>query len=265
MPQRPRFLGLLRAPAALPSADPRPGASGAGPDDGAEAAAEAMPPELTESGVRTLEEPLPDRILRVATGLFAERGYRATSLREVASAAGCTKPAVYYHFRNKEELFLACLRAEAATLTGILDLGLEQHGTVRDRLVRGIEALCRHCRLRPAGLALLERAEWLPDEGQPGFDFSSVRSLHLGLARGLLEEGIARGELRGDLPVEEAVFALAGLVHQRTERFLRDGEPIPVAFPERAVDVLFRGFADSSRPASDPDAASDADPEDSRR
>ncbi|NIR40578.1 MAG: TetR family transcriptional regulator, partial [Actinobacteria bacterium] len=43
---------------------------------------------------------LAERILRHASELFAQRGWAATSLREIAEAAGCTKPALYYHWGN---------------------------------------------------------------------------------------------------------------------------------------------------------------------
>jgi AcrR family transcriptional regulator len=51
------------------------------------------------------------RVLRVADSLFAAHGYAAVSMREVATAAGVTKPALYYHFRDKEALFEECILA----------------------------------------------------------------------------------------------------------------------------------------------------------
>jgi len=41
------------------------------------------------------------RILDVASELFVERGYDATSLREIAERLGVTKAALYYHFASK--------------------------------------------------------------------------------------------------------------------------------------------------------------------
>ena len=43
-------------------------------------------------------------IARVAARLFAERGYDATSVREIVEAAGVTKPTLYYHFGSKQGL-----------------------------------------------------------------------------------------------------------------------------------------------------------------
>ncbi|MBR9762693.1 MAG: helix-turn-helix transcriptional regulator [Rhodobacteraceae bacterium] len=44
--------------------------------------------------------------LRVASRLFNEKGYHATSLDEIADRIGVTKTALFYYFRNKEELLL---------------------------------------------------------------------------------------------------------------------------------------------------------------
>lgn len=47
-----------------------------------------------------------DRLLNAALQLFAEKGYEATSVREIALAAEVTKPTLYYYFKSKEGLYL---------------------------------------------------------------------------------------------------------------------------------------------------------------
>ncbi len=44
-------------------------------------------------------------ILRTALGLFLQHGYEKTSLNQIAQEVGITKPAIYHHFKNKDELF----------------------------------------------------------------------------------------------------------------------------------------------------------------
>lgn len=50
-----------------------------------------------------------ERILRAALDLFGRQGFSRVSMRMVALAAGVTKPALYYYFRDKESLFEECL------------------------------------------------------------------------------------------------------------------------------------------------------------
>lgn len=50
-----------------------------------------------------------EQILEAALQLFAHRGYRATSIREVAAKAGLSTGNVYHHFKDKEAIFLALL------------------------------------------------------------------------------------------------------------------------------------------------------------
>src|SRR3954452_21208129 len=48
-------------------------------------------------------------MLQVAEGVFAERGYQATSMDEIAARVGVTKPMLYDYFGSKEGLLAACL------------------------------------------------------------------------------------------------------------------------------------------------------------
>lgn len=48
-----------------------------------------------------------DRILDAAEDVFNNRGYSSTTLNEIAEAAGVTRGAIYWHFKNKDDLFEA--------------------------------------------------------------------------------------------------------------------------------------------------------------
>ena len=52
-----------------------------------------------------------DRVLQVAQTLFAERGYRGTSLRDIAKRIGIKAPSLLHHFPSKQQLYVAVLDA----------------------------------------------------------------------------------------------------------------------------------------------------------
>jgi len=57
-----------------------------------------------------------EQLISVATRLFAERGYEATTTAAIAEAAGVTEPILYRHFDSKQGLFVAIVR-EMSELT----------------------------------------------------------------------------------------------------------------------------------------------------
>ncbi len=60
-------------------------------------------------------------VLDTARRLFAERGYDATSLQEIADAMGVRKANVYYYFKTKSALLLELLGSLTGPLSGLLD------------------------------------------------------------------------------------------------------------------------------------------------
>jgi AcrR family transcriptional regulator len=81
------------------------------------------------------------RIIRGALRLFAERGVDATSIRDIAASAAISEPAIYRHFRNKEDLVWEIF------WTGYCGLGetlrdVEVQGGLRERLAAMVETIC---------------------------------------------------------------------------------------------------------------------------
>jgi AcrR family transcriptional regulator len=57
-----------------------------------------------------------DRILHAAARLFHERGYKGTTVRDIADAVGILSGSLFHHFRSKEEMLLEIMREAAMTL-----------------------------------------------------------------------------------------------------------------------------------------------------
>lgn len=85
----------------------------------------------------------PDRkaaICDAALGVFAQYGFRRTSMEDIARAAGMSRPALYLYFRNKEDLarHLATLFYDRAVRD--VEAALAQPGTAEDVLLRAFRA-----------------------------------------------------------------------------------------------------------------------------
>lgn len=61
---------------------------------------------------RRLPDQRPHQIIRAALDVFAQRGFRAATMEDVARAAGITKGTIYLYITSKEDLFLAAIRAQ---------------------------------------------------------------------------------------------------------------------------------------------------------
>jgi len=61
---------------------------------------------MPKTGELTKRSGTKNKILKAATTLFSELGYKGTSVRKIASSVGIRESALYNHFKNKEEIFL---------------------------------------------------------------------------------------------------------------------------------------------------------------
>lgn len=95
---------------------------------------------LAGSSPLKAESDVARHIARAAARLFAERGYDATSVREIVAAAGVTKPTLYYHFGSKEGLAQALLTVPMAALVDRVRSILAGDGPAVDKLRRFFEA-----------------------------------------------------------------------------------------------------------------------------
>jgi AcrR family transcriptional regulator len=66
------------------------------------------------------------RIQQVALELFAEQGYEATSLREIAERLGVTKAALYYHFKSKEDIVRSFSEDHFTRIDALIDWARQQ-------------------------------------------------------------------------------------------------------------------------------------------
>ena len=141
-------------------------------------------------------EPTPDRILAVARGLFAERGYRGTSVRAITGRAQANLGAVTYHFGSKEKLYEAVIESLVGPLEARVRAVVDGPGTPLERIRRTAGLLVEHLGSHEEQAAIIQhelaRQRELPARAQRwvAFLFESLCRL---IAEGQAEGSIAAG------------------------------------------------------------------------
>ena len=103
------------------------------------------------------QKPTAERILDAAENLFAEKGYSATSLGDVADRVGIRSPSLYNHFRNKEALYAAVLERLLEAFGAPL-AELKDQAITSQRIYQWLETIVRMHHERPNLARLLQHA-----------------------------------------------------------------------------------------------------------
>lgn len=98
-----------------------------------------------------------ERILDAAEDLFAEKGYSATSLGDVADRVGIRSPSLYNHFKNKEALYQAVLDRLLEDFSAPL-AELDSGPLTQNRVLEWLEAIVRQHHANPNLARLLQHA-----------------------------------------------------------------------------------------------------------
>jgi AcrR family transcriptional regulator len=149
-------------------------------------------------------------LLRIAAELFATKGFKNTTVRDIADAAGILSGSLYHHFDSKESMIDEVLSTFQEELFGKYDeilAGDEDARTKLDRAVRvSFEAIDRH----PHEVAIFQNeADYLGQFERFGY-LAERNAQSRNVWMTLLTEGVRTGVLRPDLDV------------QLTYRFIRD-------------------------------------------
>ena len=188
-----------------------------------------------------------ERLLSGATGLFASKGYAATTVREIVERAGVTKPVLYYYFGNKEGLYLELMAGPFGKFAAVVEGTVSEGGTARERLFR----LC----LRAFDIFLenLDVARIMysiyygPPQGAPFIDFDAYHLQFQEAVLRIVEEGIRDGEFRRG-EAADAMWAVVGAVNVGMELELcRPSEGLGREGIRRVLEVILDGVADGEK------------------
>lgn len=160
-----------------------------------------------------------ERLIRAATGLFTRKGYAATSVREIVEAAGVTKPVLYYYFGNKEGIYLKLMEEPFRRFQALMAECCHGKGGARERLMTLFDRAFLLVLEYLEGARLMYAIYYGPPQGAPFFDFDAYHRDFQQTTRELVEEGVRRGELRGE-NVEDMLWVIIGAFNVAMEEQL---------------------------------------------
>ena len=103
-----------------------------------------------------------EALIRAAAELFADQGFRATSMRDIAKAVGMLPGSIYYHFPSKDDLLLAIYEAGVEQITATFEAAIEPLEDPWQRLQAGMSAHIRAITEESSYTRVIFRVE--PDE-----------------------------------------------------------------------------------------------------
>jgi AcrR family transcriptional regulator len=194
-----------------------------------------------------LQERRRAEILDTATAVFAENGFAAADVQEIANKTGVGKGTVYRYFPSKEELFLAAVDHGMRNLKLAVDAAAASAKQPLDRIAEGVLAYLTFFDERPEIVELLvqERANFR-DRQRPTYFVH--REANMGAWQELYGELIRSGTFR-DIPVDRIGDVISDLLYgMMFTNYFAGRKTSPANQCKDALDILFHGLlADSKR------------------
>jgi AcrR family transcriptional regulator len=140
-----------------------------------------------------------DVILERAADLFARQGVAATTVREIADAVGILSGSLYHHFASKDDIVDAIVGSFMDELVGRYDAVLASTGDAAERLRGLVIASLTTVASHPHATEIYQKdARYLAGGKAPVAENARlIRRAWIGV----LEEGVAAGQFRSDVPV----------------------------------------------------------------
>jgi AcrR family transcriptional regulator len=186
-----------------------------------------------------------EAILDTSAKLFSQQGYKEVSIRDIAQACGMTNAALYYHFKNKEDLFLEMLERDHEKTLDDLGEAANGPGDLREDLKQLVACYAEVTCQRRQSFQTLWRDLRNVEDVRGHKLFGEMRSSFLRP----LEERLALAQAAGELRPGDSRF-YARLLHGMIMALTHEGKPdkprkASAHEVDAAVDVFLNGIIKS--------------------
>ena len=180
----------------------------------------------------------PQQIVEAAIRVFARNGYYNSRVSDIAREAGIASGTIYLYFRTKEEILVTLFREQMASFVAHLrrEIAGEPDAVAK---IRRLVAL--HFSVLEQNPALAEVVQVELRQGNKFFRGASAHevSAYFELIGSVLEEGVAAGTFRPDLPVKIATKVLFGAMDQMATSWVLGKRGYKLTEAAEAVATIF--------------------------
>ncbi len=200
---------------------------------------------------RTKEEALATRnlILDTAELVFGRRGVSRTSLNEIAQTAGLTRGAIYWHFKDKTELFDAMMERVLLPMEAELHIGDEQMAPdalagLRQGCIEALKKIVADPQVRRVFEIAIHKVEYV-DELQAVRDRRrDACKEHLDHFERSMAQAIRRGQLSRRISARSAALGMQSLLEGLLQNWMLDPQAFDlVRVGTQVIDTYLAGLA----------------------
>ena len=175
-----------------------------------------------------------DKILAAAVQLFAEYGYHAATMRDIARLAGIQAASIYYHYPSKQALLVEIMESHMRQLNVNLERIVSKHVTVQQCLY---EAISNHVRLHTTYKSefFIIDTEIRALEGENRAKILALRDRYEDLIQELLREGMEQGVLR-QTDVKISSYAIIAMCTEVAQWF----RPVGRLSVQQVIEMYFQ-------------------------
>lgn len=184
-----------------------------------------------------------EQLIGVGREVFAERGFDAASVEEVAERAAVSKPVVYEHFGGKEGLYAVVVDREIQRLLTLIITAFDEAPHPRLKVEHAAEAFLAYIEKERSGFTLLIRSA--PVAATTGSFSTVIVDVAAKAESHLAAEFATRGYDPETAPIYAS--ALVGMVAVVGQLWLESGEPDRREVAWHLVNLAWNGLKDLDR------------------
>ena len=187
------------------------------------------------------ETGLYEQILTTAKNLFVNKGYDGMSMREIAEALGVSKAALYYHFKDKEELFLAVLKIYLDDMSSALDRITSEPAACQEQIRSFVNyVLSQPAEQRSTIRLASQEITQLSPEARSAFNVI-YRQKFIDKVQSIFQKGMENGEFR-KIQADVAVWALLGIMFPYFYPAHSGNLPVPAEIIDEVTGIYLAGI-----------------------